>query len=87
MSLDAFKTIYWWEWTHRLLARSTGVGVPAAVSVISSGAAGSRRSLRARLWAIFGGGALLGAVGWWMVASGLAGSAASACRNIGWRFI
>src|SRR6476661_6809131 len=24
MSLAAFKTIYWWEWTHRLLARSTG---------------------------------------------------------------
>src|SRR5258707_1284157 len=21
MSLDEFKTIYWWEWTHRLLAR------------------------------------------------------------------
>src|SRR5215468_3324755 len=24
MSLDAFKTIYWWEWSHRLLARLTG---------------------------------------------------------------
>src|SRR3981081_3561756 len=24
MSLDEFKTIYWWEWSHRLLARSTG---------------------------------------------------------------
>src|SRR6185312_4204764 len=24
MSLNQFKTIYWWEWTHRLLARSTG---------------------------------------------------------------
>src|ERR1044071_3714762 len=21
MSLGAFKTIYWWEWSHRLLAR------------------------------------------------------------------
>src|SRR4051794_16512236 len=21
MSLDEFKTIYWWEWTHRALAR------------------------------------------------------------------
>src|SRR3981189_2499035 len=21
MGLDQFKTIYWWEWTHRLLAR------------------------------------------------------------------
>ncbi len=24
MGLEAFKVIYWWEWTHRLLARSTG---------------------------------------------------------------
>src|ERR1700693_5071189 len=24
MSLDAFKTIYWWEWTHRLLGRAIG---------------------------------------------------------------
>ena len=28
--------------------------------------------MRARLWTIFGAGAALGAVGWWMVASGLA---------------
>jgi cytochrome c oxidase assembly protein subunit 15 len=32
-------------------------------------------SLKARLWIIFGAGAALGAVGWWMVSSGLAGSA------------
>ena len=24
MSLDDFKTIYWWEWSHRLLARLVG---------------------------------------------------------------
>ena len=24
MSLDQFKTIYWWEWSHRLLARLVG---------------------------------------------------------------
>ena len=30
-----------------------------------------RAGLRARLWLIFGLGALQGAVGWWMVASGL----------------
>jgi heme a synthase len=71
MSLDEFKTIYWWEWTHRLLGRLIGVAfllpflwflwsgwVPAA--------------MRGRLWFIFGLGALQGAVGWWMVASGLA---------------
>src|SRR5262249_62156032 len=25
MTLDAFKTIYWWEWTHRLFGRVIGV--------------------------------------------------------------
>ena len=25
MSLAEFKTIYWWEWTHRLLGRLIGV--------------------------------------------------------------
>jgi cytochrome c oxidase assembly protein subunit 15 len=32
------------------------------------------KRLRVRLWTIFGAGACLGAVGWWMVSSGLAGS-------------
>ena len=42
-------------------------------SCFFSGAAGSSRGLRTRLWTLFGAGALLGAVGWWMVSSGLAG--------------
>ena len=25
MSLDQFKSIYWWEWAHRLLGRLVGV--------------------------------------------------------------
>ena len=33
MSLDQFKVIYWWEWTHRLLGAHHRRGVPAAVSV------------------------------------------------------
>jgi heme a synthase len=82
MSLDAFKTIYWWEWTHRLLARSTGfVFLLPFLYFLWRGFV--PKNLRARLWTIFGGGALLGAVGWWMVASGLAGSgrvSVSQCR-------
>jgi heme a synthase len=71
MTLDAFKTIYWWEWTHRLIARSIGMVFLLPFlwfwwrGFISPG-------LRNRLWLIFGLGALQGAVGWWMVASGLA---------------
>ena len=73
MSLDAFKVIYWWEWTHRLLARSTGaVFLLPFLFFLWRGDVPAR--LRMRLWAIFAGGAALGAVGWWMVASGLAGS-------------
>jgi cytochrome c oxidase assembly protein subunit 15 len=70
MSLDAFKVIYWWEWSHRLLARLTGVVflIPFLFflwrGVIPA-------TFRVRLWVIFAGGAGLGAVGWWMVSSGL----------------
>ena len=73
MSLDQFKVIYWWEWTHRLLARLTGaVFLLPFLFFLWRGWVPPR--LRIRLWVIFGAGAFLGAVGWWMVASGLAGS-------------
>ena len=70
MTLGAFKTIYWWEWSHRLLARVLGVVflIPFAVFAL-------RRDLPRRLWWQFGAIVLLCAlepiVGWWMVASGL----------------
>jgi cytochrome c oxidase assembly protein subunit 15 len=76
MSLGEFKTIYWWEWTHRLVARSTGaVFLLPFLFFLARGWV--PRRLRARLWTIFGGGALLGAVGWWMVSSGLSGTRVS----------
>lgn len=70
MSLDAFKTIFWWEWTHRLIGRTIGaVFLLPLLWFLWRGWIGP--GLRARLWLIFGLGALQGAVGWWMVASGL----------------
>jgi heme a synthase len=71
MSLEAFKTIYWWEWTHRVLGRLVGVAflLPFLFFLWRGWVS---TSLRPRLWFIFGLGALQGAVGWWMVASGLA---------------
>lgn len=70
MSLHAFKTIYWWEWSHRLLARLTGtVFLLPFLFFLWRGDIPQR--LRMRLWAIFGAGGALGAVGWWMVSSGL----------------
>jgi cytochrome c oxidase assembly protein subunit 15 len=70
MSLADFKAIYWWEWSHRFLGRITGLvfAVPFVVFAI-------RRQLPRRLLVRLGGifllGAAQGAVGWWMVASGL----------------
>ncbi len=73
MTLDQFKVIYWYEWTHRLLARTVGmVFLLPLLFFLWRGWVPKR--LRIRLWTIFGAGAALGAVGWWMVSSGLAGS-------------
>src|SRR6185312_1076813 len=70
MSLDEFKSIFWWEWSHRLLGRVIGVAyLLPFLWFVWRGALGT--DLRRRLWLIFGLGALQGAVGWWMVASGL----------------
>src|SRR5262245_50579079 len=71
MSLGEFKTIYWWEWTHRMLARL--VGLAFLIPLLWFWWRGALEPpLRTRLWVIFGFGAVLGAVGWWMVASGIA---------------
>jgi heme a synthase len=70
MNLEEFKTIYWWEWSHRLLGRVIGVAyLLPFLWFLWRGFLGVE--LRRRLWLIFGLGALQGAVGWWMVASGL----------------
>ena len=70
MNLAEFKTIFWWEWSHRLLGRVIGVAyLLPFLWFLWRGALSAE--LRRRLWLIFGLGALQGAVGWWMVASGL----------------
>jgi len=70
MNLEAFKTIYWWEWTHRLVGRLIGVAfLLPFLWFLWRGAVTPR--LKPQLWFIFALGALQGAVGWWMVASGL----------------
>jgi cytochrome c oxidase assembly protein subunit 15 len=70
MSLDEFKTIYWWEWTHRLLARI----ILAAFLLPFLWFLWKRsfdRRIALALTGIFSLGAVEGPVGWWMVASGL----------------
>ncbi|HEY2529255.1 MAG TPA: COX15/CtaA family protein [Xanthobacteraceae bacterium] len=71
MTLTEFKPIFWWEFTHRLIGRLIGVVfLLPLLWFLWRGWVGP--PLRARLWLIFGLGALQGGVGWWMVASGLA---------------
>ncbi|MGB0085972.1 MAG: COX15/CtaA family protein [Rhodomicrobiaceae bacterium] len=71
MSLEAFKAIYWWEWSHRLLGRFIGAAffVPFLIFWIR-GAIPLR--LFPKLIAIFLLGGAQGALGWYMVQSGLA---------------
>ncbi|TPE49372.1 heme A synthase [Amaricoccus solimangrovi] len=76
MTLAAFKSIYWWEWGHRQLGRT--IGLVWAVGFLWF-------LVRRRIppgWTprlLFVGllGGIQGAVGWWMVASGLTGAMTS----------
>ncbi|SDP59508.1 cytochrome c oxidase assembly protein subunit 15 [Phyllobacterium sp. YR620] len=70
MSLAEFQQIFWWEWAHRFLARSVGflVALPLAFFWLTGRL---ERRLKPRMVGILALGALQGAVGWWMVASGL----------------
>ncbi|MEN3792495.1 COX15/CtaA family protein [Fulvimarina sp. MAC3] len=70
MSLSEFKTIFWWEWAHRLLARL--IGLVFAIPLIFFWATGRLEPfLKPRLCGILALGAIQGGIGWWMVASGL----------------
>lgn len=70
MSLDAFKTIFWWEWAHRFLGRF--IGLAFALPFVYFWATGRLRAgLSPKLAALLALGALQGAVGWYMVVSGL----------------
>src|SRR5262245_49769098 len=70
MSLDEFKGIFWLEYVHRLLGRV--IGIAFLVPLLWFWWAGRvDRRLGWKLVGIFALGALQGAVGWYMVASGL----------------
>lgn len=70
MTLDEFKTIFWWEWAHRFLGRF--IGVAFLIPLVWFWVTGRiDRHLAPRLVGLFVLGGLQGAVGWWMVVSGL----------------
>ncbi len=70
MGIDAFKTIFFWEWFHRLWGRLIGIvfAVPFVWFLLRGHVQGA---LAAKLFALFCLGGLQGAIGWWMVKSGL----------------
>ncbi|MFG1202766.1 COX15/CtaA family protein [Xanthobacter aminoxidans] len=70
MGLEAFKRIYWWEWGHRLLGRVIGFAFLLPFLYFAFRGV-LRGSLLAKCLGLFALGGLQGAVGWWMVASGL----------------
>ena len=70
MTLEGFKLIFWWEWGHRFLGRLIGLafGLPLVVFWLQGAL---RPGLGSKLAGIFMLGALQGAIGWYMVMSGL----------------
>lgn len=70
MSLEEFKVIYWWEWGHRFLGRLIGLAfVIPLIFFVLRGAVD--RALGGRLFALLLLGGAQGALGWYMVQSGL----------------
>jgi cytochrome c oxidase assembly protein subunit 15 len=70
MTLADFRVIYLWEWAHRLLGRVIGLVYLAGFALLLA----TRRVGGALAWKMAGIGALIGlqgAIGWWMVSSGL----------------
>ena len=70
MSLAAFKGIFFWEWLHRILGRLVGMALLVPLAYFAW-----RRAIPAGYgWRLLGLAALVGlqgAIGWWMVVSGL----------------
>ncbi|MDC1242548.1 COX15/CtaA family protein [Amylibacter sp.] len=72
MSLGDFKVIYWWEWGHRQLGRFVGlVWLIGFVYLNLRKKIPNEWKFRMLFVGLLGG--LQGAIGWWMVSSGLVG--------------
>lgn len=70
MTLDDFKSIFWWEWTHRMIGRTIGF-VFFAGFIYFLVRKKFTKPLLIKCIILLCIGALQGLVGWWMVASGL----------------
>jgi cytochrome c oxidase assembly protein subunit 15 len=73
MTLAEYKFIYFWEWFHRFLVR-IGLGLAFVLPLAWFWLRGAiPAAFKPRLLGLLGLGLLQGAVGWWMVKSGLSG--------------
>ncbi|MBS3929536.1 MAG: COX15/CtaA family protein [Sphingomonadales bacterium] len=70
MTLDEYKYIYFWEWFHRLLGRVIGLAFALPLAWFWAKKA-IPDGFKPRLLGLLALGGLQGAVGWWMVTSGL----------------
>ena len=70
MTLGEFQTIFYWEWGHRILGRIIGFAFALPLALFWLRGA-LTRGLKWRLTGLLALGGLQGAVGWWMVSSGL----------------
>lgn len=70
MRLDEFKQIFWMEWGHRFLGRILGIAFAGPLAYFAyKGYIG--KTLGLKLSAILAGIGFEGALGWYMVRSGL----------------
>jgi len=73
MEIAAFKSIFWWEWGHRQLGRV--IGFVWAIGFFGFLVARAiPTGWTTRLLGLGALGGLQGAIGWWMVSSGLTGA-------------
>ena len=70
MSLEAFKAIFFWEYLHRLIGRLIGLAFALPLAWFWLRGA-IPPGYKPRLVALLALGGLQGAIGWWMVSSGL----------------
>ena len=72
ITLTSFQKLFWWEWTHRMLARVVGLvlAVPFFLLLLRRQI---RPGMRLRLMNLPLLAALQGGMGWYMVQSGLSG--------------